>query len=73
LVEDQTGGRIVSLAPGFKRNPGRCPEECKGKRVRVQLVNGTIPAETWAADGRDGCKWERSSFPFAIDGYQLAD
>lgn len=41
----------------MKPNPGHCPAEAAGKRVRVRLANGQLNVETgWAADGRHGCR-----------------
>lgn len=33
------------------------PGEATGKRVRVKLRNGRIPAESWPADGKGACNW----------------
>lgn len=41
----------------WTRNEGRLPPEAAGKRIRVKLRNGRVPPETWAADGRDACRW----------------
>jgi hypothetical protein len=50
----------------MRPNPGHCPDEARGRRVIVQLANGTIcgtePVTTvsplgWAADGKGGCRW----------------
>lgn len=32
----------IDAPPGVKPNPGYCPAEAEGKRVRVQLVHGGI-------------------------------
>jgi hypothetical protein len=60
-----------------KPNPGHCPEEAEGKRVRVRLADGSIAADLpgappgWAADGRNGCNWQRRGFPFDIAEYEV--
>ena len=53
--------------PGFTENTGsgRVPLRAKGKRVAVQLRNGSVITEPvnkdtppgWAADGKGGCRW----------------
>jgi len=66
-------------APRMKRNPGYCPEEAKGKRVRVQLANGIRPKDNdgpgmqpgWAADGKGGCRWSRTGSPHDIEFYAV--
>jgi hypothetical protein len=60
-------------------NPGYCPDEARGKRVRVLLENGTLGAEDpgsttpngWAADGRGACRWTRTGFAFEIAKYEV--
>lgn len=58
-------------------NPGHCPEEAIGKRVRVRLADGEIAKDVpgappgWAADGRNGCTWLRRQFPFDIAEYEV--
>jgi len=60
-----------------KPNPGHCPEEAQGKRVRVRLADGSIAADVpgaprgWPADGRGGCDWRRRGFPFDIAEYEV--
>lgn len=59
------------MAAALRPNPGHCPPEAEGKRVRVVLNNGYDTASDrptgWPADGRDGCSWRRSSRdPWAI-------
>lgn len=56
----------------MKRNLGSQPPETIGRRVRVELRNGLRPAETWAADGRGGCCWERAGSDFDIVKWELA-
>jgi hypothetical protein len=55
-----------------QRNQGFCPEEAFGKRVRVRLRNGLEPKETWAASGRDACRWTLENHPFDIMEWELA-
>jgi hypothetical protein len=38
-------------------NNGRMPQFCAGKRVMVELRNGSRPVDSWPADGRDGMRW----------------
>lgn len=65
--------------PGFTRNPGHCPEQAKGKRVRAILANGdecrdeggTISPHGWAADGQNGCRWARTGSPFDIEWFKV--
>lgn len=74
-----TAPTIEAPGPGWNRNPGHCPEEAKGKRVRVVLAHGREPAYDenpmsppgWAADGKGGCDWRRRSrgYPFNIEWY----
>lgn len=68
-----------SPGPDWKKNPGRCPDGAKGKRVRVWLVagrEGTYDANPmsppgWAADGKGGCSWKIDGSPFNIAFYQV--
>lgn len=53
------------------RNPGRLPKEAVGKRVRVVLVNGRRPEQSWPADGPGACNWRRTGSPFDIDFYEV--
>lgn len=65
--------------PGFRLNTGVCPEEAKGKRVRVILANGNEPhyddsptsSPGWAADGKGGCRWTKRGLPFDIAFYLI--
>ena len=44
----------------MKPNPGHCPDDAAGKRVRGIFANGDrFPADgsSWAADGRGGVRW----------------
>lgn len=60
-------------------NPGYCPADAEGRRVRVLLANGAIgacddgptSAPGWAADGRNGCRWSITGHPFDIAEYQV--
>jgi hypothetical protein len=58
-------------------NPGHCPQEATGKRVRVRLCDGSIPKDVdgapkgWAADGRGGCRWSLTGHPFDIKEYEV--
>jgi hypothetical protein len=58
----------------MKPNPGYCPGEAVGKRVKVRLRNGMRPAESWAADGKGGANWEISNppGPWDITHYEVA-
>ncbi len=57
------------------RNPGHCPSEASGKRVRVILRNGTDNTKKtpsgWPADGRDGCNWSTKLGPFSIEQWEV--
>lgn len=63
----------------MKSNPGYCPAEAEGKRVRVWLGHGREGAYDdnpmsppgWAADGRTGCNWAITGSPFDIAFYQV--
>lgn len=75
------------IPPGFTENTGsgRVPLKAKGKRVAVQLRNGSIITEPvnkdtppgWAADGKGGCRWthhrdtESPAAAFDIMGYKV--
>ena len=69
------------VAPKWKDNPGKLPRGTAGKRVVVELENGsicgcdpvtsTLPAG-WAADGKQGCCWEiKPGWPFNIRRYYV--
>lgn len=71
---------MSSPGPEWKRNPGRLPDEAKGKRVVVMLANGSVCGETpvsketkagWAADGKGGCRWSLTNDPFDIHWYRV--
>ncbi|EPR09904.1 hypothetical protein M527_07205 [Sphingobium indicum IP26] len=63
----------------MKANPGHCPAEAEGKRVRVWLAHGREASHDdnpmgppgWAADGRSGCSWELTGSPFDITFYEV--
>lgn len=55
----------------MRENPGKCPREAAGKRVRVELRNGMRPAETWAADGKTGCRWTLTGDAFDIVRWEV--
>lgn len=66
------------MADKWKDNPGHCPREAKGKRVRVLLNHGEearyddnpMSPPGWAADGKGGSKWDLDpDYPFAIKAY----
>lgn len=70
----------IELLPGMKPNPGYCPDEAKGKRVRVQLRQGGIVRDVegpfppgWAADGKNGCRWSKRGGAFDIVGFQVIE
>lgn len=66
---------------GWKKNPGRCPEEAKGKRVRVILAHGDEPKYDsewqpmskpgWPADGKGGCVWSKRGIDQDIEWYRV--
>lgn len=78
--------QVLELPEGFTPSRGFCPEEAKGKRVRV-ILRGTMREpryanETrpdiplgWSADGRFGCRWslDDKRFPREMDivGYRV--
>jgi hypothetical protein len=53
-------------------NLGKCPRFAAGRRVFVRLRNGMRPAESWAADGRQACRWAIDNSPFDIVEFELA-
>ncbi|WP_425230233.1 hypothetical protein [Sphingomonas sp.] len=63
----------------MKANPGHCPAEAEGKRVRVRLAHGGIgdcdpnpmSPPGWAADGRNGCRWSLTGSPYDIAEYEV--
>lgn len=63
----------------MKPNPGYCPAEAAGKRIRAQLAHGGIgkcddsptTAPGWAADGRGGCRWTFTGSLFDIAAYEV--
>lgn len=69
----------------WQPNPGRCPEEAVGKRVRVVLRKDAATMEEpkyddrwnpmsppgWAADGKNGCKWSKTGHPFDIAFFEV--
>ena len=59
----------------LRPNPGRCPPEAEGKRVRVILRNGFDTAKPepggWAADGKNGCRWTKNVDQFDIAKWEL--
>ena len=62
-------------------NPGYCPDEARGKRVQVTLANGMAGTTDgnpmsplgWPADGRNGCRWTLTGFPFDIKDYEVIE
>jgi len=60
-------------------NPGYCPEEAAGRRVRVRLAHGGLGSEDasptsppgWAADGRAGARWTHTGSRFDIAEYEV--
>lgn len=60
-------------------NPGFCPAEAEGKRVRVVLASGEagrtddnpMSPPGWAADGRAGCRWSITGSAFDIARYEV--
>lgn len=63
----------------MKPNPGRLPEEARGKRIRARLAHGGIGAcddnpmspPGWAADGKGACRWSITGSPFDIKEYEV--
>jgi len=61
----------------WARNPGYCPPEAEGKRVRVRLASGAEPPAYpgappgWPADGRQGCRWAILGDPSDIALYEV--
>ena len=60
------------------RNPGYCPSEAIGKRIRVLLADGTTnrdidPAAPpgWPADGKGACRWTILGRPHDIAEYEV--
>ena len=53
----------------FVPNPGRCPPEARGKRVRVRLRSGvTFDAP---ADGRGEPNWTLALGKWAIESWEI--
>ena len=64
----------------WRDNPGKCPEEAFGKRVVVELRDGTIAGELpvspvtpagWPASGKFGCRWSLTNYKFDIVRYRV--
>ena len=63
----------------MKPNPGYCPADAEGKRVKVWLAHGAVGAtyddpmlpKGWAADGRGGCDWSITGSAFDIAFYEV--
>ncbi len=64
----------------WRKNPGRMPGECAGKRIAVELRNGMICGETpiasgvpggWPADGKGACRWRLDGSPFDIVNFRI--
>lgn len=55
----------------MRTNYGVCPADAAGKRVKVRLRNGMKPEQSWAADGRYGCRWTLTDHPFDIVEYEV--
>lgn len=69
---------IECQIPSGKPNPGYCPADADGKRVRVQLTNGKIPKDNghglpdgWKANGPGGCRWKKTGGDFDIAFYKV--
>lgn len=60
---------MIEAATAMKPNPGFCPLEAEGKRVRVKLANGHVGE--WAADGRGGCRWTIEGHEHDIAEYEV--
>ena len=53
----------------MRENPGRCPPEARGKRVRVRLASGyTFEAP---ADGRGEPNWRVTRSPYDIVEWEI--
>lgn len=71
--------RYDHIGDGWKPSPGNgiCPDDARGKRVRVGLRQGGEPDYSdppyppgWAADGRGGLSWLfRGDFAFDVAEY----
>ena len=69
----------ASPGPEWKKNTGKCPDEAKGKRVRVWLACGhegsyddnPMSPPSWAADGKGACSWKLTGGPHNIAFYQV--
>ena len=57
----------------IENRTGTMPRILAGKRVRVRLRCGRMPAETWPADGKQGCRWTLENHPYDITHYKPAD
>lgn len=67
----------------WRENAGTCPASAMGKRVVVELRNGSICGDKpvsptsppgWAADGKGACRWSFSTGPssqFDIIRYRI--
>lgn len=67
----------------WRENAGTCPASAMGKRVAVELRNGSRCGEQpvangapagWPADGKGGCRWSFSTGPssaFDIIRYRI--
>ena len=55
----------------WRDNPGRMPGLCAGKRVEVELRNGSKPKESWPADGKGGCRWSLEGHAFDIVRFRI--
>lgn len=69
----------------WKQNPGYCPPDAAGKRVKVRLRDGSVEGEKpvsdqspagWRADEKSRgngppANWSLSGFPFDIIEYEV--
>lgn len=56
----------------MKPNPGYCPREAIGKRVRVTLANGIVVVSPgWPADGKGACRWTLLGRPHDIAEFEV--
>jgi hypothetical protein len=64
----------------WRENHGRMPGLAAGKRIVVELRNGSICGEQpvgsgspagWPADGKGGCRWSLEGSDFDIVRYRI--
>lgn len=65
---------VALIEAGWTKNLGRPPNKLKaeGKRVSVILANGMKPEGSWAASGRNACRWTLEGNDFDIAFFREA-